>query len=588
MFRKNASHEQGDFFNHLLFGISEEKYKKALLTKECRFYEEVFCRIDEGIFEPLYAGGHGRPNAPLNCLAAAVILREVRHCTYEQLFCNLDFDVLTRMAIGLTDMSETPFCPATLFNFQERLVRYEQEQGCNLFEQLFHSITGDQLERFEVDTSVQRCDSFGAMSNIANYGRVRLLVEVLLRLYRVLEVNDREKVGAMFEPYASQSSDNYVYRMDPGDLPRELSQLAEIYVRICGLLGDRYAEEPVYRMFRRVMSEQFEVAGDGDVRVRKPKEIGSDSLQSPDDPEATFNAKNGKRQKGYKVNLSETATPENELNLINDVAVAPNNVHDGTMLAERMDTIKQRTPQLDEMHTDGGYGGRALDPKMSEHEVLHVETGTQMGHARVNMIYEAAGDGYRVSCLCQTVVAKRTSKRWKAVFDDEVCIGCTHRETCPTVQLPRKRTLYFDESWAKASIRSRNIERIPEERRKLRANVEATVKEFTGCFNHKGKLRVRGLARSTLQILAAALAINFGRVFRFQNRDSTQSTHQPNCRNASIATCVPLWSLLSAVLALLRSQLTQSARNHPVKCLKPISPYFLTASVLGAVQMTTF
>ncbi len=59
MFRKNESHKQGDFFNHVRFGLPEEKYKKALLTKECRFYEEVFCRINEGIFEPLYAGGHG-------------------------------------------------------------------------------------------------------------------------------------------------------------------------------------------------------------------------------------------------------------------------------------------------------------------------------------------------------------------------------------------------------------------------------------------------------------------------------------------------------------------------------------------------
>jgi hypothetical protein len=580
MFRKNESHEQRDFFNHTRLGLTEEKYKKALLTKEYRFYEEVFCGIDEGIFEPLYADGRGRPNAPLNSMAAVVILREVRHCTYEQLFLNLDFDVLTRMAIGLTDMSETPFCPATLFNFQERLVRYEQKHGYNLFEQLFHSITGEQLERFAVDGSIQRCDSFRAMSNIANYGRVRLLIEVLLRLYRVLESTDREKVDSTLELYTSQSSDNYVYRMDQRDLPRELSQLAEIYVQIFQLLGNSYAEDPVYQTFRRVMAEQFEVRDDGGVRVRKRKEIGSDSLQSPDDPEATFNAKNGKPQKGYKVNVAETATPGNKLNLINDVAVAPNNVHDGTMLAERMDTIKQRTPQLDEMHTDGGYGGSALDPKMSEHQVLHVETGTKMGHARVNMIYESAGDGYRVRCPCQVVPAERTPKRWKAVFDDEICSQCSHLELCPTIQRVRKRTLYFEESWAKASIRSRNIKRIPEERRKLRANVEATVNEFTGCFNHKGKLRVRGLARSTLQILAAALAINFGRVFRLQNRDRTPCTPQPTLQLAAPAPHASLRCALSALLALLELTSVKIFRNHSEKRLKPISPYSLSASVL--------
>ena len=579
MFRKNESHQQRDFFNHMLLGLPKAKYERALSSREYCFYEEVFCRIDEGIFEPLFDGGRGRPNAPLNCLAAAVILREVRHWTYEELFRYLDFDVLTRMPIGLRDMSETPFCPATLFNFQQRLVHYEQKQGCNLFEQLFHSITGDLLERFEVDASIQRCDSFRAMSNIANYGRVRLLVEVLLRLYRVLVSTDRKMVDAILEPYTSQSSDNYVYRMDPGDLPRELSHLATIYVRICQLLGNRYVEEPVYQIFRRVMVEQFAVDDDGDVRVRKRKEIGSDSLQSPDDPEATFNAKNGKPQKGYKVNVSETATPGNELNLINDVAVAPNNVHDGTMLADRMDTIKQHTPQLDEMHTDGGYGGNALDPKMSEHEVLHVETGTKMGHARVNIVYESTDDGWQVRCPCQTVPAERTRKRWKAVFDNEICRGCAHRELCATRQYQRKRTLNFEESWAKASVRSRNIESIPEERRKLRANVEATVKQFTGCFNHKGKLRVRGLAQSTLQILAAALAINFGRVFRFQNRDHHPCGTQPNQQTAPSAALGALSSLLSS---LLRRTPATIARNRPGKAFakhrrRITSAYPLTA-----------
>jgi hypothetical protein len=561
-------------FGREQFGLSEVKYKKALESREYRFYEEVFCRIDEGIFEPLFSGGRGRPNSPLNSMLAAMILREVRHCTYEELFRSLDFDVLTRMAIGLTDMSETPFCPATLFNFQDRLVRYDLEQGSALFEDLFHSITGDLLERFEVDGSIQRCDSFSAMSNIANYGRVRLLVEVLLRLYRVLDASDREKVDSILQPYTSQSSDNYVYRMNPADLPRELSQLAGIYMRIHELIGDSYSEEPAYMIFRRVLFEQFEIVDDSAVRVRRPKEIGSGSLQSPDDPEAALGVKSGKKRKGYKVNVVETATPGNELNLINDVSVQPNNVHDGTMLAERMDVIKEHTPELNEMHTDGGYGGSALDPKISEHEVLHVETGSKMGKARVNMIYWSTDDGYQVSCPLQASPAGRTRKRWKADFNNEICGGCPHSEQCPTVQHRRKRTLYFDESWAKSSIRSRNIERIPEERRKLRANVEATVDEFTGCFNHKGKLRVRGLARSTLQILAAAMAINFGRVFRFRIKRGAPSTPRPNRKSDSNTSSD---TLMAGLYVALKTFDKKTRAKYP----GPITIHQIGVSVLG-------
>ena len=63
--------------------------------------------------------------------------------------------------------------------------------------------------------------------------------------------------------------------------------------------------------------------------------------------------------------------------------------------------------------------------------------------------------------------------------------------------------------------RNRNIKSLPPERRKLRPNVEATVKEFTKPFNHKGKLRVRGLFKTMVYAHARAISINFGRVWRY-------------------------------------------------------------------------
>ncbi len=519
MFQRNTGYEQRELFDDVLSSLPATKQQAALTSPEYTFYEEVFCRLDEKLFAPLFPQHRGRPNAPVNCLVGALILREQHSWTYEELFRHLDFDLLTRLALGLTGLSETPFCPATLFNFQQRLVRHEQETGCNLFEKLFHALTGEQLQRHRIDPRIQRTDSFRAMSNIANYGRVRLLLEVLWRLHRVLAPTDQQACQACLEPYLAQTAEHYVYRLEDAALPRELAQLAELYVQLQAALGDRYAERSEYQHFARVLTEQFEVRDDGGVRVRERQELGSDTLQSPDDPEATYNAKRGKPQKGHKVNVVETATPENEFNLITEVSVTPNNVSDGMMLAERLDTLKEQTPALNELHSDGGYEEHQLGAKMDEHHVLHVLTGTRMGHAQVNMQYAVTADGgYTVTCPCQTVMAEPTRKRWKAVFADAVCRTCPHAAKCGSIQHPGKRTFYFEEQWAQTYLRSRNLELIPEERRTLRANVEATVKEFTRCFNHKGKLRVRGLAATWRQMLAAALAINCGRIHRYRTR----------------------------------------------------------------------
>jgi hypothetical protein len=518
MFTESTAHRQRDLFDDMLLSLPEAKRKKALASEEHGFYREVFSRIDESLFAPLYPSQRGRSNSPVNAMVGAIVLREVRHWTFEELFARLDFDILTRLALGLTNLSDAPFCPATLFNFQNRLLDYEREHGINLLETVFDQLTAGQLKRFGVKTDIQRCDSFRAMSNIASYGRVRLLIEVLLRVVRILSDADRKRVAAVLHDYLGQTADNYVYRLDAADLPRELDKLASIYVGLEKELGKTYEDQPAWQMFERVLSEQFET-DDGSVRVKERKELGSGTLQSPDDPDATYNAKGGKPQKGHKVNVVETASPDNDLNLIVDVATDANNVSDGAMLSERMDGLKERTPDLAEMHTDGGYGGSALDPKMEAHKVLHVETGTKMGKARVNMQYTATGDGgYEVTCPRRTVIAERTRKRWKADFHEGICTGCPHVDQCPTEQRKGRRTLYFEESWALSSIRSRNIELIPEKRRKLRANVEATMKQFTGCFNHKGKLRVRGRSRAAFQMLAMAMAINFGRIFR--NRQS--------------------------------------------------------------------
>jgi transposase len=92
---------------------------------------------------------------------------------------------------------------------------------------------------------------------------------------------------------------------------------------------------------------------------------------------------------------------------------------------------------------------------------------------------------------------------------------CPLSRNCPAKQQSDKRTYYFDRSDYLLGKRNRNIKSLPPERRKLRPNTEVTVKEFTKPFNHKGKLRVRGLLKTMVYAHAMAISINFGRVWRY-------------------------------------------------------------------------
>ena len=76
--------------------------------------------------------------------------------TTEELFDRIDFDLLTRTALGLDTLEDTPFCPATFFNFQNRLLAHFTQTGENLIEGVFDSLTQEQLKALKIKTNIQR------------------------------------------------------------------------------------------------------------------------------------------------------------------------------------------------------------------------------------------------------------------------------------------------------------------------------------------------------------------------------------------------------------------------------------------------
>ncbi len=128
--------------------------------------------------------------------------------TTKKLFDRIDFDLLTRTALGFDTLEETPFCPATFFNFQNRLLSHFVATGENLLEGVFDALTQQQLKRLKIKTNIQRGDSFVAMSNIRSYSRTQLLIEMLTRLDRILSEEDKLRFNELLNPYINQSSDD--------------------------------------------------------------------------------------------------------------------------------------------------------------------------------------------------------------------------------------------------------------------------------------------------------------------------------------------------------------------------------------------
>lgn len=512
MFRKSTKHLQ-----ETLFGFRDDLQKKQQQeldkSEESKFYEIIFCNIDEEDFECLYSETDSRPNAPVNALVSSLILMQKRSYTYEEFFKNLHFNLLTKVALGLQQIDDIPFCPATLFNFQNRLSKHYAQTGENLLEKAFDCLTLDQIKELKIKTDVQRTDSFFAASNIRNYTRLQLLVEALIRLFRILDDTDREYFKELLEPYVLNTSDNYIYKLKASDIPHHLEKISSVYFRLYEKLSVKYSENPVFQIFERVYKEHFKVE-DRKLTVKKPDELTSNSLQSPDDIDATYRNKNGKKSKGQSINIVETAHPENQINLITDVCVRANNVNDDQILHDRIDTVKKKTPTLDELHTDAAYASSDNDKKLEELQIAQVQTAIKGPTASVEIHIERIDTNrYLVSCPNQNVISQPCRKKEKARFDPAICATCALSLECPAVTTKKARVYYFTEEDYLRKKRLNRINKIPANRRKLRNNVEATVAEFIRKMPNK-KLKVRGFFKTTVFAYTAAIAINFGRIFR--------------------------------------------------------------------------
>jgi len=512
MFRKNTKHLQ-----ETLFGFRDDLQKKQQeeldKSEESKFYEIIFCSINEEDFECLYSETDSRPNAPVNALVSSLILMQKRSYTYEEFFKNLSFNLLIKTALGLQQIDDMPFCPATLFNFQNRLSKHYAQTGENLLETAFDRLTLSQVKELKIKTGIQRTDSFFAASNIRNYSRLQLLVETLIRLFRVLDDSDREYFRELLEPYVRNTSDSYIYKLKSSDIPHHLEKIAAVYYRLNKKLRSKYSGNPVFDIFRRVYKEHFTVKSKK-AWPKKPDELTSSSLQSPDDIDATYRAKNGKKSKGQSINIVETAHPENQINLLTDVCVNANNVNDDKILHGRIETLKEKTPALNELHTDAAYGSSDNDKKLEELQVAQVQTGIKGPPPSVEIqIEHICENSYAVSCPRQSVLSKPCRRREKARFDPAVCSTCALSLKCPALSTKKARVYYFTEEDYLKKKRLNRINKIPADRRKLRNNVEATVAEFTRKMPNK-KLKVRGYFKTAVFAYTAAIAINFGRIFR--------------------------------------------------------------------------
>jgi len=525
MFHKNDKHLQKPMFSSL-FDLPDKEKERLSRSWAGIFYKEFFCRIDEDIFAILYSDNASRPNIPVNVLVGLETLKAGFGWSDGELEDAYHFNLQVRFAIGYSSLDTGHFELRTMYNFRRRLVQYMQETGENLLEEMFEQVTDEQIAKLRLKTNKLRMDSTQMGSNMRQMSRLQLLVEVLHRVWRMLDESDQARYKQMLMPYVKNTSGQYVYYLKPGEGQSQLLVIGDQMRRLVGELTTDYQQESAYQVLVRVYGEHFVQDADG-LRAKSGQELSADSLQAVDDWEASYRKKKGVGYRGYVTNVTETCEPDNDLQLIVKVQTEPNTTDDAVMLDEAVPNLVERT-DVAEIHTDGGYNSSKVDQTLQTNGIEQFQTairGNKSSDDRLGVsvfVFTSDDEGQPQRVRCPQgqdveVQPARKEGRFTALFDPDICQTCPLFAKCPTQPLRRKpkRVLRVTQQQINVAHRHANRRQAKASGRNLRSAVEATVRSLKHPFGN-GKLPVRGKRRVSMMMIASAAMTNVRRIWRYQ------------------------------------------------------------------------
>ncbi|MGI6562715.1 MAG: transposase [Clostridia bacterium] len=387
MFRANDSHKQQPIFSSLdwMHEKARERFKKSWAPV---FYEHVFCHINEEPFAKLYSKT-GRPNTPVNILLSLEYIKYMKDLNDQDLLDSLYLDYQTTYAVGGKTLGEIYISERTLYYFRERVYEYltEHPEDENLlfgqFIELlrnFAKLTGTSLDE-------QRTDTTMFVSNIKKAGRLALAYDVLEKGVKAIPKEQRpESMGKVLEKDFKTEMLHKVRTVDTESRLTTLLSMSAEALKILKELPDKKESDEV-RILERFIKEQSETDENGNLVPKKSKEISSDSLQSAYDEDATYRKKGNKGQSGYVLEVSETCSKDNKVQLITDYAVKPNVVSDKEILSGRIRKVKENTGCTD-MYIDGGFHSEDVYKAAEANDVPN----SFDGHVRTEAVGQDLGE----------------------------------------------------------------------------------------------------------------------------------------------------------------------------------------------------
>lgn len=424
------------------------------------------------------------------------------------------------------ELTWTGFHYADLCNFRKRLLAHGQEQ--EVFEQVVKYL---REEGYIKSGGKQRTDATHIIGKVANLSRLELLRETLKVVLGALLSHDAPWVLAHLPIWFVE-----LYTQGRWDY-----RLSEKKVKEQSLLAGQHSQElldhleqspssvlqqlPELALLKRVLDEQFEGGEAGELQLRPSTECSSGVIESPHEPEAGYGNKGHTQWRGYKLQVTETANPDEAVHFITDIEATCVHESDQDALAGIQERLIERDLCPDEQYVDQGYtSGQTLQESQARGINLrgYVDRGGthkpkgfrltdfEIDLAQQRVICPARREAMRFKIL-DTPHDLAHLRAYRAWFGKQ-CQQCPFfaAELCTTNK--RGRTLdispYHDLLQTRRhEMHTREFQR----EMRIRPGIEGTISELVRAHGAR-RSRYRGLAKLRLQAYFIGVAANLKRL----------------------------------------------------------------------------
>lgn len=514
-------HKQRDMFNpfaHL--------GKKRLVLLESSwahlFREEILHNLPAEKLFQFYDEFKGRKTKELYAMLGLVLIQQMEDCTDEQAIKQFAFNLMWQYALNITDASDTAsyVSPRTLWNLRDIVA----QEG--LDDALFENVTDALKKLFALDPSKQRLDSVHIFSNMAHLGRIRLFIRTIRTFLTNLKrhhAKEYDSLGDIVLRYDKKSDGAFAVK--PTESARKLAELGDD----CFLLVERFkSKETVckmdsYKQLVRIFTEQCLVEKDDNgarVVIKANKDVPSNSLQNPSDPDAGYC---GHKGKGYQMQVMETYSEDkSQPNLITHIKVEAANESDANALLPAIEDAETRNLAPAELLADTLYGGDDNIEKAKElgTTVIAPVMGAKESATALADFTFSDNDQITACPEQQTPIKTKIGEQGgtKVWFDKDVCDKCSRQSECPVKRDKKSCNISYDAKSLRLSRRrKREKEEAFTEKYRYRSGIEGTMSDLDRMTGIK-HLRVRGMPQVRLAATLKATGLNILRATTFKNR----------------------------------------------------------------------